>query len=234
LDTPNLHQFSTTAFSGVAQKGYVHIPLGTAVAGKLDVTIYTAFDGENISASTSATIDVLYVNGTVYRNELKHKEANPLITSKYQIIGLISVNNSLFLRINKLSVVENMVAVSVNKTGFNPNNGYNPTNPLPFVQDDTVVATDVLNVKNVPTPPYTISPNDWVNVDRTLLVKSGSTNGIITLAPATLTKGLITRVIHNELAGTLITVNGALTGAVTIPNQRTASFISDGVSNYQI
>ncbi|SNA77278.1 hypothetical protein [Flavobacterium psychrophilum] len=226
LDTPFFRHYGALLFDGITQTGHQDIPLGAGVDGKLEVTIFGLWQLFNISGSCSAVIDV-FVNsgGSIGRNDLKHKDVNLNMASQYEIQGVVVVGGLPYLRIKKLTALQNFISVTIKYQGTNYAGLYAPSNPLPFV-GGTQNPTEVQNVKLVLTN-TTLTAKDWVNVNQVLLVTiNGSSPVSLTLAPGVETKGFVTQIINVGTAAA--TIVGASTGTFTLNTNQGATITSNG------
>ncbi|QRE03499.1 hypothetical protein [Flavobacterium psychrophilum] len=226
LDTPFFRHYGALLFDGITQTGHQDIPLGTGVDGKLEVTIYGSYQDENISSSCSAIINVLVAaGGTIYRNDLKHKDISLNMALQYEIQGVIVADNGLpYLRIRKLTTNLNFISVTIKYQGTNYAGLYAPSNPLPFVAG-TQNPSEVQNVKLVLTN-TTLTAKDWVNVNQILQIYTNfATPSTLTLASGIETKGLVTQIVN--LGAAVATIVGTNT-AITLTTNQGATIISNG------
>ncbi|EKT4508391.1 hypothetical protein AAIP42_000050 [Flavobacterium psychrophilum] len=226
LDTPFFRHYGALLFDGITQTGHQDIPLGTGVDGKLEVTIYGSYQDENISSSCSAIINVLVAAvGTIYRNDLKHKDISLNMALQYEIQGVIVADNGLpYLRIRKLTTNLNFISVTIKYQGTNYAGLYAPSNPLPFVAG-TQNPSEVQNVKLVLTN-TTLTAKDWVNVNQILQIYTNfATPSTLTLASGIETKGLVTQIVN--LGAAVATIVGTNT-AITLTTNQGATIISNG------
>jgi hypothetical protein len=224
LDTPFFRHYGALLFDGITQTGHQDIPLGTGVDGKLEVTIYGLYQGINISGSCSAVIDVFMNAGNVYRNDLKHKDVNTSMASQYEIQGVVAVGGVSYLRIKKLTALQNFISVAIKYQGTNHIGLYAPSNPLPFVAG-TQNPSELQNVKLVLTN-TTLTANDWVNVNQILQIYTNfATPSTLTLASGIETKGLVTQIVN--LGAAVATIVGTNT-TITLNTNQGATIISNG------